>query len=59
MRPSRFYKGWEIRYRANGPVTGQYTAHRWSVRLSARNREELCEMIDLRRPTIKGTNTPR
>ncbi len=40
------YRGWEIKYNPNSPITGKYTAIRHGVELCAANRATIERMVD-------------
>jgi hypothetical protein len=42
------YKGWSIHYCGAWPVTGQWRALRWGVRIGAGDKAALLRMIDAR-----------
>lgn len=48
----RHYNGWAIYHDVYGPVTGQYVAFRFGVRIGAGTESELITMINQRDPTL-------
>ena len=42
----RHYNGWEVYHNPNGPVTGQYVAFRYGIRIGANTESMLISMID-------------
>jgi hypothetical protein len=41
----RNFSGWSIYHNPSGPVTGQYLAYRWGIRMGANTQEMLISMI--------------
>jgi hypothetical protein len=46
----RFYRGWSIYHCPNAPITGQYQAVKFGVKIGSNTEEMVIRMIDQRLP---------